>query len=368
MRKLFSSFATFVALTVGCAGVALVLYAWRLPPFATTTEVTNDAYVRGQVTIIAPQLAGYIAAVDVQDYEEVAQGQVIAQIDDRIFQQKLAQARATLDAQRAALENAAQQRRAAEARVKAAEAAIASAQSASDTAQANFERVQPLARQGYVPGSDFDVATRTRDQAAAALDQAKASAEVSRQDLQTVIVQRQSLEAAVEGAEAAVKLAEIDLSNTRVVAPKAGRLGEVGVRLGQYVQAGTQLTSLVPNQVWVVANFKETQLPGMEVGQPVSFTVDALKGRRMTGRIERFAPATGSEFAVLRPDNATGNFTKVAQRVPVRIAIDAGQAGVEDLSPGLSVVVSIDTAAQGSTAAASTGTQQPPVDSASATP
>ncbi len=123
MRKLFSSFATFVALAVGLAGVALVLYAWRLPPFATTTEVTNDAYVRGQVTIIAPQLAGYIAAVDVQDYEEVAQGQVIAQIDDRIFQQKLAQARATLASQRASLENAAQQRRAAEARVSVASAA-----------------------------------------------------------------------------------------------------------------------------------------------------------------------------------------------------------------------------------------------------
>jgi len=366
MRKLFTSFSTYVAVIVGVAGVLAVLYAWRLPPFATSVQTTNDAYVRGQVTVIAPQLAGYVAEVAVQDYQSVEEGQLIAEIDDRIFREKVAQAKATLDAQRASLENSAQQRRAGEAKVAAAEAAVASAQSASDTAQTNFDRVQPLARQGYVPGSDFDIATRSRDQAAAALEQSKANAEVTRQDLQTVIVQRQSLEAAVEGAEAAVKLAEIDLANTRITAPKAGRLGEVGVRLGQYVQAGTQLTSLVPDAVWVVANFKETQLPGMAVGQPVSFTVDALRGQRMTGRIERFAPATGSEFAVLRPDNATGNFTKVAQRVPVRVAIDPGQPGQDDLAPGLSVVVSVDTASQPDGAVASRNAQ--PVDSASATP
>ncbi len=148
------------------------------------------------------------------------------------------------------------------------------------------------------------------------------------------------------GAEAQVHLAEIDLKNTRIEAPEDGRLGEVGARLGQYVAPGTQLMALVPKRTWVVANFKETQLSGMKVGQPVSFTVDALGHARLNGRIERFAPATGWEFSVLRPDNATGNFTKVAQRLPVRIAIDAGQALAEKLSPGMSVVVSIDTNAE----------------------
>ncbi|WP_062210777.1 HlyD family secretion protein [Aureimonas sp. AU12] len=345
--KLSQTLSTLTALAVGLAGVALVLYAWRLPPFATSVETTNDAFVRGQVTVLSPQLAGYIAEVAVQDYASVEEGQLIARIDDRIFAQKLAQAKATLAGQKAQLANSQQQRRSGVAKVAASEAAVASAQSAVDTAEANYARISPLARQGYVPGSDLDVATRTRDQAAAALDQSKAALEVSRQDLQTVIVGRQSLEAAVEGAEASVQLAEIDLGNTRITAPKAGRLGEVGVKLGQYVQAGTQLTSLVPAVVWIVANFKETQLPGMSIGQPVRFTVDALGGREMTGHVERFAPATGSEFAVLKPDNATGNFTKVAQRVPVRIAIDGSPEATADLAPGMSVVVRLDTRATG---------------------
>ncbi|RIY00862.1 HlyD family secretion protein [Aureimonas flava] len=347
--KLSRALSTLFAVCVGLAGVALVLYAWRLPPFATSIETTEDAYVRGQVTVISPQLAGTVVEVPVQDYETVVASQLIARIDDRIFSQKLAQTRATLDGQRAQLANSRQGRRSAEAKVKASEAAVASARSAFDTAEGNFARIAPLARQGFVPGSDLDVATRTRDQAAAALDQARASLEVSRQDLQTVIVSRQSLEAAVQSAQAAVRLAQIDLANTRILAPKGGRLGEVGVKLGQFVQAGTQLTSLVPETVWVVANFKETQLPGMAVGQPVHFTVDALRGARLSGRIERFAPATGSEFAVLRPDNATGNFTKVAQRLPVRISIDPGQAAAGALVPGMSVVVRLDTAAEART-------------------
>jgi multidrug resistance efflux pump len=150
----------------------------------------------------------------------------------------------------------------------------------------------------------------------------------------------------VQGAKAAVRLAEIDLQNTRITAPEDGQLGEVGARLGQYVAAGTQLLTIVPERIWVIANFKETQLPGMKIGQPVTFTVDALNHAALTGHIERFSPAAGSEFSVIRTDNATGNFTKVAQRVSVRITIDPGQALAERLSPGMSVVVSVDTNAE----------------------
>lgn len=346
MAVSFRSLSTWAALLVGGAGVLLALYAWRLPPFESSLEMTNDAYVRGQVTVIAPQLAGYVAAVEVQDYEEVEANQTIARIDSRIYEQRLAQARATLATQEASLQNFEQQRQSAEARVASAQASVQSAQAAADTARANLDRVQPLAREGYVPGSDLDVATRQNTQGAAALSQSQAALEVSRQDLRTVEVSRQSLEAAVEGARASVRLAEIDLDNTRIRAPVAGRLGEVGVRLGQYVSAGTQLTSLVPDTLWVTANFKETQLPGMRVGQPVRFTVDALAGTPLTGHIERFAPATGSEFAVLRADNATGNFVKIAQRLPVRIRIDADQEATARLVPGMSVVVRVDTAAE----------------------
>jgi multidrug resistance efflux pump len=146
------------------------------------------------------------------------------------------------------------------------------------------------------------------------------------------------LQAAVANAEAAVELAKIDLQNTEIHAPRDGKLGEVGVRIGQYVAAGTQLMAVVPHDVWVVANFKETQLGGMEAGQVVSISVDALHRRKLTGKVERFAPAAGSEFAVIKPDNATGNFVKIVQRLPVRIELTRYEPDKTPLFVGLSVV------------------------------
>lgn len=347
MTRLFRSLSTYIALAIGLAGVALVLYAWRLPPFASAIESTENAYVRGQVTVIAPQLAGYVAEVPVQDFATVKQGDLLLRIDDRIFAQKLEQARAGLAAQRAGLANSDQARATAEARLRAAVANVASAEAALRTAEANWGRIEPLRERGVVNQTSTDQSQQALDQARASLTANNAAAEVARQDIQTAIVNRQSLIAAVEGAEAAVHLAEIDLINTRILAPQDGRLGEVSARLGQYVSAGTQLMALVPAQVWVIANFKEAQLAGMRVGQPVSFTVDALRHAKLSGHIERFSPAAGSEFSVIRPDNATGNFIKIAQRVPVRIAIDPGQPLAERLTPGMSVVVSVDTAAPG---------------------
>lgn len=348
MTSAFRSVSTYIALTIGLVGLAVILYAWQLPPFRSSIETTENAYVRGQVTLIAPQLAGYVAEVPVQDFAAVKQGDLLLRIDDRIYAQKLEQARAGLAAQRAALANSDQARAAAEARLRAAVANVASAEAALRTAEANWGRIEPLRERGVVSQTSTDQSQQALDQARASLAASNAAAEVARQDIQTAIVNRQSLVAAVEGAEAAVHLAEIDLSNTRILAPQDGRLGEVSARLGQYVSAGTQLMALVPNQVWVIANFKETQLAAMRVGQPVSFTVDALRHARLTGHIERFSPAAGSEFSVIRPDNATGNFIKIAQRVPVRIAIDPNQPLADRLAPGMSVVVSVDTAATGS--------------------
>lgn len=348
MTNALRSVSTYIALAIGLVGLAVILYAWRLPPFASTIETTENAYVRGQVTVIAPQLAGYVAEVPVQDFATVKQGDLLLRIDDRIYAQKLEQARAGLAAQRAALANSDQSRAAADARLRAAVANVASAEAALRTAEANWSRIEPLRERGVVSQTSTDQSQQALEQARASLAASNAAAEVARQDIQTAIVNRQSLVAAVEGAEAAVHLAEIDLSNTRILAPQDGRLGEVSARLGQYVAAGTQLMALVPSKVWVIANFKETQLAGMRVGQPVSFTVDALRHARLTGRIERFSPAAGSEFSVIRPDNATGNFVKIAQRVPVRIAIDPDQPPAGKLAPGMSVVVSVDTAAAGS--------------------
>lgn len=342
MLKALRSSATLIALAVGLAGLVLILYAWRLPPFYDRVPTTDNAYVRGYVTIISPQLSGYVTEVPVSDYQTVEAGDLLVQLDQRIFEQKLKQAEATLAAQRAALANSAQQERSAQASIASSEAQLESAGAALKRAQADWDRIEPLLDKGVVTQSAGDQSRATLTQARAAVHQADAALEMSRQQLATIVVGRGSLEAAVTGAEAAARLAQIDLENTRIVAPRDGRLGEVGARVGQYVSAGTQLMAIVPHDVWVVANFKETQVHGLQVGQGVSFTVDALQGLRIRGRIEHFSPAAGSEFSVLRPDNATGNFTKIAQRISVRISVDPDQAGVDRLIPGMSVVVSAD--------------------------
>jgi len=350
MHKLLRSTATIVAVVVGLIGLTLVLYTWQLPPFTSAIQTTNNAYVRGQVTVVSPQLGGYVAEVAVQDYEVVKAGQLLVKIDDRIYVQKLEQAKATLAAQKAALANSEQQRLSNEAKIRLAEAQIEKAEAVLKAAEANWHRIEPLVSKGISTQKDSDQARSTLDEARAGLAQVQASLEVARQDLAATVVSRQSLEAAVQGAEAAVRLAEIDLQNTEIKAPQDGRLGEVGARVGQYVSVGTQLTALVPEKIWVVANFKETQLSHMQVGQPVTFTVDAFEHCALTGRIERFAPAASSEFSVLKTDNATGNFTKVVQRVPVRIAIDPDQELASHLAPGMSVVVTVDTDAPGAEA------------------
>jgi multidrug resistance efflux pump len=343
-KRLFSA-ATLMILLAGLLGLGLVLYAWRLPPFTSTVEMTDNAYVRGYVTVLSPQVSGYIVDVPVKDYQTVEEGQVLVKIDDRTYVQKLAQAEATLSSQKAALENSRQQEVSAKANIASSEAAVASADAALTQARLAEERQENLTRSGVGTTSVQEQAAAELEKARAAVAQAKAALEVSRQELTTIVVNRGSLEAAVSGAEAAVELARIDLGNTQVRAPRDGKVGEVAARLGQYVTAGSQLMSVVPDEAWVIANFKETQLEGMQVGQPVEITVDALGHRRITGRIERFSPAAASEFAVIRSDNATGNFVKIAQRVGVRIAIDPDQDVMDRLEPGLSVVVRVDKAA-----------------------
>ncbi|NBF04956.1 HlyD family efflux transporter periplasmic adaptor subunit [Pseudomonas sp. Fl5BN2] len=328
---------------IAIVGVLIVLYAWQLPPFSSAVESTENALVRGQVTIIGPQLSGYVFEVPVQDFQQVKAGDLLVRLDDRIYQQRLDQSQAQLAVQKAALANALQQRNSAEATIKLRQAALADSQAQARKSVADLQRNEALIADGSVSRRELDVTRAANAQTVAAVAQAQAQLEIARQDLQTVIVNRGSLEAAVSSAEAAVELARIDLSNTRVLAPRDGQLGQIGVRLGAYVNSGAQLMALVPNQLWVIANLKETQMDNVRVGQPVSFSVDALSHRKFSGKVQRISPATGSEFALLQADNATGNFVKIAQRVPVRISVDPDQPELERLRPGLSVVVSIDT-------------------------
>jgi len=333
--------------TVAIIGILIVLYAWQLPPFSSPVVSTENALVRGQTTIIGPQLAGYVYEVPVQDFQFVKAGDLLVRIDDRIYRQHLDQALAQLGVQKAALANNLQQRRSAEATIGQRQAALANTAAQSEKAAADLRRNQALVTDGSVSKSELDITRAANAQAIAAVAEAKAALEISRQDLQTVIVNRGSLEASVANAEAAIELARIDLTNTRILAPRDGQLGQIGVRLGAYVNSGAQLMALVPNRLWIIANMKETQMANVRLGQPVTFTVDALDDQKMHGRVQRISPATGSEFSLLPADNATGNFVKIAQRIPVRIVVDPDQPLAARLRPGMSVVVSIDTSQDG---------------------
>lgn len=328
---------------VALVGVLIVLYAWRLPPFSSAVVSTENALVRGQVTLIGTQLPGYVVDVKVQDFQLVTKGELLAQIDDRVYQQRYEQAQAQLAAQKAALENWAQSRRSAQAGVLLNQATLSNAQAQAARSTADLKRVDALAADGSLSQREQDATKAARTQTVAAVEQARANLEISKQQVLSVTVNKQSLEAAVASAAAALKAAKVDLDNTRIIAPEDGQLGQVTVRKGAYVNTGAQLMGLVPKQLWVIANLKETQMNNVQVGQPATFKVDALDGAQLTGVVERISPATGSEFSVLPADNATGNFVKIAQRIPVRIRIDQGQAKARRLAPGMSVIVSIDT-------------------------
>lgn len=330
-------------LLVALAALLAILAAWDLPPFRGSTEATENAYVRGRTTVIAPQASGYVAAVLVRDYEVVRAGQILVRIDDAIYRARVAQARANLDAQLAALANSRQARASRGAGLQAQVAGLGSAEAQLLRAKADMARANDLVRDGSISIRERDQTLAGLRQAEAQVRQAQASGEIARQDITTVDVGRGGLEAQVEAARAALRLAEIDLAHTIIRAPEGGQIGEIGVRLGQYVTLGTQLFSLVPPERWVIANYKEAQTTRMAPGQSAVITVDALGGVRLNGHVERLSPAAGSEFAVLKPDNATGNFIKVPQRIGVRIAIDPRQALVDRLRPGMSVEARVDT-------------------------
>ncbi|SEN28012.1 Multidrug resistance efflux pump [Sphingomonas gellani] len=329
-------------LTLG--GIGAVLAAWRIWPFDTARESTDNAYVRGRVTVIAPQVSGYVAQVLVRDFATVSAGQPLVVIDRRIYAQRVDQATATLEGQQATLANSRQAAASRAASFRAQDAAVQNAQAQLLRAQADLARVNDLVRDGSVSLRERDQTVAALRQAQAGVSQAEAARDIARQDIRTVEVGRGGQQAGVSGAEAALRLARIDLANTVIRAPETGRLSEVGVRVGQYVTAGSQLMFLVPRGVWVIANFKEAQTARVRVGQPASFTVDGLANARLSGHVEQISPAAGSEFAVLRADNATGNFTKVPQRIAVRIRIDPNQPLAARLRPGMSVQARVDTA------------------------
>lgn len=324
-------------------GVALALYAWGLPPFRRTVQTTDNAYVRGLTTTISPQVSGYVTEVLVQDFDSVTKAQALVKVDDRAYRQRVEQARANVAVQIANLDNSQQSQRASQATVAAQEAALGNASAQLQRAQADMRRVSELTAAGSLSERERDQTVAALHQSEAAVAQARAQRTISQEQVRTVTVARGALAASVQSAHAALRLAQIELSNTVIRAPQDGRVGEIGVRLGQFVSAGSQLFALVPSDVWIVANFKEAQTARIVPGLRASFTVDALGDAELEGIVRDLSPAAGSEFAVIKPENATGNFVKVPQRIAVRIDVKPGQPGADRLRPGISVVVSVNT-------------------------
>ncbi|AWH48914.1 hemolysin secretion protein D [Stenotrophomonas sp. SAU14A_NAIMI4_5] len=341
-----SSRSVVVMVVVALLGIALILRAWNLWPFTSSVMVTDNAYVRGQITVMAPQVAGYVTEVLVKDFQHVKKGEPLLRIDDRIYAQKVAQAEATLDSARAALANSDQSQAQNRAQIASTRATLSAGQAELQRSRNEAKRYEELAAQQLVSINDRDKFRTTQASAQASVQQSQAQIRIAEETLVSTQVARKGLEAQVESAQAQLELARIDLANTVIHAPRDGQISEASVRVGQYVAAGSQLLFLVPEALWVVANYKEGQTWQMRIGQPVTFSVDAFKGQRLHGHVEQIAPATGSEFSVLRPDNASGNFTKVVQRLPIRISIDPGQELAARLRPGMSVIARVDTAAE----------------------
>jgi len=308
-------------------------------------ETTDDAYVKADSTIIAPKISGYIAEVRVTDNESVKAGQLLAQIDDRDFRTALNQARADVAASEAAVNNL-------NAQIELQEPLIQQQAAEVDAAEANlkFAREEQARYDGLMKSGSGTVQRAQQTDAAlraqtAQLLQGKAGLAAANKKVEVLSTQRAQAVAQLDHARAVEQQAALNLSYTEITVPVDGTVGARTLRVGQYVQAGTQLMAVVPlDQVYVVANFKETQLTHMRNGEPVELRVDSFHATTLRGHVDSLSPASGLEFALLPPDNATGNFTKIVQRVPVKIVID-DQTLKSLLRPGMSAEPTVNTKA-----------------------
>lgn len=301
---------------------------------------TDDAYVRANNTTLGARVSGHIAAVEAGDNVRVAAGDVVLRIDDGDYRIAVDNARARIATQEATIARIMQQATAQESAVEQAKAQLASADAATKRAEADFARQETLTARGFASKATFDLSQASRDQAVAAVQGAQATLDAAQAQVAVIKAQQAEAEAQLRELRAALAKALRDLSFTVVRAPVDGVFANRIVNVGDFVQPGQRLASIVPlDQIYIDANYKETQLGRLKPGQPVKITVDAVSGRTINGIVDSVAPASGSVFTLLPPDNATGNFTKIAQRIPVRIAIDEGQDLAKYLAPGLSVEV-----------------------------
>jgi membrane fusion protein, multidrug efflux system len=305
---------------------------------------TDDAYVRAHNTTVASKVSGYLASIAVEDNQRVRAGDVIATIDDGDYRLAVNAAREKAATQQATVDRIGRQIDAQGANVDQAKAQLVSAQAEAKKTQLEFERQQALAAQKFASQQALEQAVANRDQGAAAVASAQAGIEASTANLDVLKAQQQEAVRTLDELKTALAKAERDLSFTVIRAPVDGVFGNRAVQTGDYMQTGQRIASLVPlSDVYVEANFKETQLARLRPGQPVSISVDALPDDAIEGQVESLSPASGSVFSLLPPDNATGNFTKIVQRLPVRIEVPSSVVAQRMLRPGMSVVVSVNT-------------------------
>ena len=305
-------------------------------------ETTDDATVEAHVIQVSPKISAHVKTVHFDDNYQVKRGELLIELDPRDYEVALASAVANLASLRSKLTESEAQQNVAQAGLGQAKADLASAQATAENAQSDFNRNEQLYRTHVIDRREYDGSAAQAKSAAAAVE--SAAKKVASQEAQVRLVSAQYVTASADEkqAETQVQQAELQLSYTRIFAPFDGRVTKKSAEPGNYVQPGQTLFSLVPPEVWVVANFKETQLRRMRVGQPVSVRVDAVPGRDFKAHVESVQVGTGSRFTLLPPENATGNFVKVVQRVPVKIVFDEPEAALERLWAGESVEPKVD--------------------------
>jgi membrane fusion protein (multidrug efflux system) len=328
------------ALLIG-AGIAWYGYNyWTVGRFI---ESTDDAYVGGDVTVMAPKVSGFITQVAVIDNQPVHKGDLLIKIDDRDYRAALARAEAMVAGQQATLANLDATRRLQDSVIEEAKAQIAAADAEIVRARDDQTRFQVLSRTAAASIQTFQKAEADYKQAVAGGDKARAALNAAQQQLAVIDTQKQQTRAALDAAIADRDTARLNLGYTELRAPFDGVVGDRSARTGAYTAVGSQLLAIVPARgLWVDANFKENQLAQMHAGEPVAIRADVLPDVTFHGHVVSLSPATGAQFSVLPPENATGNFTKIVQRVPVRVLLDGDASELGRLRPGLSVTADVD--------------------------
>ena len=310
--------------------------------YSSHFAATDDAFIAARQFAVAPKVPGYLTSVPVTDNQHVGTGDVIARIDQRDYQVALAQAQAAIAAAEAGIANADAQIEMQKAQITASETQVKLSQVRLVYAQQQAERYGALTKEGWASHQTGELAVSELYQQQAALSNAQANVTVAQRQLGALQAQRNSATASLQEAQAKRDQAQLNLSYTVVAAAQPGKVVQLGAAVGEFAQPGTALSMFVPDEIWVTANFKETQLDSMRPGQPVTFRIDAYPGREIHGHVASVQPGSGTAFSLLPAENATGNYVKIVQRVPVKVVIDRSPTDVA-LGPGMSVVPTVRT-------------------------